>query len=54
MVDYSISPYLTVLVFLEIDIYAETGFEDIKELLNLLLAFLAQWLAATVKDFTDV
>ena len=51
MVYYSIPTYLTVLILLEIDVYAETLFECEDKLLKLLLPFLAQRFAVFVEDF---
>ena len=51
MVDYAISTYLTVLVLLEIDVYAETLFEGEDKLLKLLLLFFTQRLSVFVEDF---
>ena len=51
MVDYATSTYLTVLVLLEIDVYAETLFEGEDKLLKLLLLFFTQRLSVFVEDF---
>ena len=54
MVDYAISTYLTVLIFLKIDVYAETLFECEDKLLKLLLLLFTQRFAVFVEDFLDV
>lgn len=51
MVNYSISTYLTVLVLLKIDVYAETLFEGEDKLLKLLLLLFTSRVAVFVEDF---